>query len=54
MTGWIVAIVMFLLFAYMHSKARYWRNKMNKLYRAALRDQRELKVKIDKLEGARK
>lgn len=50
MTGWIVAIVMFLLFAYGHSRARFWRKKMNKIYDAALRDQRELKFKIDQLE----
>jgi hypothetical protein len=53
MIGWIVAAVLFFAYLYVNARARFWKGKMNELYRTALKDQRELKYKIDQLEARR-
>lgn len=53
MWGWIVAGILFLLWIFNVMTLTKWVNKYNELMIDSLKDQYELKAKIDKLEARR-
>jgi hypothetical protein len=53
MWGWMTSIVLFLLFALNHSRARFWKRKHYQLSKDAVQERQELKAKIDMLEARR-
>lgn len=49
MEGWIVAALLLIAFCYKNKRARFWKRKLKELYRISLKEQRLLKLQIDKL-----